>query len=213
MRFLVAAGVGVTAALLLFLLMHALISSEQEFSAADATGGMVDFIRVREDEITQLKERTRPRDPPPPDRPPPPPQIRLSNQSDRPPPVALDIDMPNIAVPVSAGSGPYLGGWSAGDPAAEGDVIPIVRIDPQWPREALLEGKEGWVRVEFTILADGSVTDPEVLESEPPRLFDRNALRAILRWKFKPRIVDGQPVARRAVQRIDFILNQEQPPQ
>jgi protein TonB len=210
MRFFVAAGVGITAALLLFLLMHTLISGDQEFAASDSSGGMVDFIRVREDEITQLKERTPPKEPPPPDRPPPPPQIRLSDQSDRPPPVALDIEMPNIAVPVSTGNGPYLGQWSAGDPAAEGDVIPIVRIDPQWPREALLAGTEGWVEVEFTILADGSVADPEVLDSEPPRLFDRNALRAILRWKFKPRIVDGEAVERRAVQRIDFILNQQQ---
>jgi len=210
MRFFVAAGAGITAALLLFLLMHTLISGDQEFATGDLNGGMVDFIRVREDEITQLKERVAPKEPPPPDRPPPPPQIRVSNQPDRSPPVALDIEVPMISVPVSAGNGPYIGRWTAGDPAAEGDVIPIVRIEPQWPREALLEGTEGWVEVEFTILADGSVADPEVLQSEPPRLFDRNAVRAILRWKFKPRIVDGQAVERRAVQRIDFILNQQQ---
>jgi protein TonB len=210
MRFLMAGGAGIAAALLLFLLMHTLISGEQEFSGADLTGGMVDFIRVREDEITQLKERVPPKEPPPPDRPPPPPQIRLSEQSDRPPPVALNIEVPAISVPVATGNGPYIGQWSPGDTAAEGDVIPIVRIDPQWPREALLEGREGWVEVEFTILPDGSVADPEVLQSEPPRLFDRNAIRAILRWKFKPRIVDGQPVARRAVQRIDFNLSQQQ---
>jgi protein TonB len=116
--------------------------------------------------------------------------------------------MPAVSVPVSTGSGPYIGQWSAGDPTAEGDVIPIVRIDPRWPREALIEGTEGWVEVEFTILADGTVADPVVLQSEPPRLFDSAARAAILRWKFKPRIVDGVAVERRAVQRIDFVLNQ-----
>ena len=90
-------------------------------------------------------------------------------------------------------------------------MIPIVRIDPQWPREALIEGTEGWVEVEFTILPDGSVEDPIVTDSEPRGLFDRNALRAILRWKFKPRVVDGEAVSRRAEQRIDFILNPEAP--
>ena len=134
----------------------------------------------------------------------------MSNQVDRPPPGSLDIEVPAISVSVSTGGGPFIGQWSPGDSAAEGDVIPIVRIDPQWPREALLEETEGWVEVEFTILPDGSVEDPVVLQSDPPRLFDRNAVRAILRWKFKPRIVDGQPVARRAVQRIDFVLNQQQ---
>jgi protein TonB len=200
MRFIIAAGAGTAVALLLFLLMHTLISGEQEFDGASGSGGIVDFVRVREDEITQLKERVRP------DRPPPP-QIRISN-TDKPPPVALDIEMPAVSVPVSTGSGPYIGQWSAGDPTAEGDVIPIVRIDPRWPREALIEGTEGWVEVEFTILADGTVADPVVLQSEPPRLFDSAARAAILRWKFKPRIVDGVAVERRAVQRIDFVLNQ-----
>jgi protein TonB len=195
--------------LLLFLLMHTLISGEQEFSSTDLAVGLVDFIRVREDEVTQFKERVQPEQPAPPDRPPPP-QITVSKQSDRPPPGSLDLEVPAISMSVSTGNGPYIGQWSPGNPAAEGDVIPIVRIDPQWPREALLEGTEGWVEVEFTILQDGSVEDPVVLQSDPPRLFDRNAVRAILRWKFKPRIVDGQPVARRAVQRIDFVLNQQQ---
>ena len=99
-------------------------------------------------------------------------------------------------------------GSSAGDPAAEGDVIPIVRIDPQWPREALIEGIEGWVLVEFTITADGSVKDVKVLESEPRRVFNRNAIRAILKWKFKPRIIGGTAVERQATQRIDFKLDQ-----
>jgi protein TonB len=209
MRFVIAAGAGATAALLLFLLMHKLISGEQEFSSTDLAVGLVDFIRVREDEITQLKERVPPEQPAPPDRPPPP-LPKMSNQSDRPPPLSLDIEAPEVSVSVPTGNGPYIGQWNPDDPVIEGDVIPIVRIDPQWPREALLEGTEGWVEVEFTILPDGSVEDPIVLQSDPPRLFDRNAVRAILRWQFKPRIVDGQPVARRAVQRIDFVLNEQQ---
>lgn len=208
MRFVIAAGAGISAALLLFLLMHTLISGEQEFTSSESNGGMVDFIRIREEEITQLKERTPPDEPEPPDEPPPPPRLRVTAQSSQPPAAVLDIEMPLISVPVSIGGGPFIGQWAPGDAASEGDVIPIVRIDPQWPREALLEGTEGWVEVEFTILPDGTVEDPIVLASEPSRLFDRNAMRAILRWKFKPRIIDGEAVSRRAAQRIDFILNQ-----
>ena len=207
MRYLIAAGTGLGVALALFLLMHTLISGEQQVTRTGLGGNVVEFIRVREEEITQLKERVRPEEPPPPEDPPKPPQIQVTDQS-KPPPVPLNIDMPRIALPVSTGDGPYIGPWSPGDQAAEGDVIPIVRIDPQWPREALLEGIQGWVEVEFTILPDGSVADPRVVNSEPRRVFDRNALRAILRWKFKPRIVDGQPVARQATQRIDFLLDQ-----
>ena len=86
--------------------------------------------------------------------------------------------------------------------------MPIVRITPQYPREALLHGIEGWVRVEFTINPDGSVRDPIVVNSQPARIFDRPAIQAVLRWKFKPRFVDGEAIARRAVQVIDFRLEE-----
>ena len=48
--------------------------------------------------------------------------------------------------------------------------------------------------------------DPVILDSEPGRLFDRSAMRAVLRWKFRPRIVAGEAVSRQAVQIIDFTL-------
>jgi protein TonB len=197
----------VVVALLLFLLMHTLITGGKQITRSDADGQVVDFIRVREEEMVNLKRRTPPKKPPPPKRPPPPPKMTIANQ-DKPPPTPLNIETPDIELSSAAGGGPFLGTWSAGDPAAEGDVIPIVRIDPQWPREALIEGKEGWVLVEFTITEDGSVKDVQVLEAEPRRLFNRNAIRAILKWKFKPRIIDGAPVQRQATQRIDFKLDQ-----
>jgi protein TonB len=127
-------------------------------------------------------------------------------KQDQPPPTPLDMETPDIDMGFS-GSGPYLGSWRAGDAAAEGDVIPIVRIEPQYPREALLKGIEGWVKIQFTIREDGTVDNPTVLGAEPRRLFNRAAIRAILRWKFKPRIVDGRPVSRIAEQVIEFKLN------
>ena len=201
MRYVISVAAGVIMALLLFLLMHSLIKGGAGFDRDDSGGQVVDFIRVRPEEITNIKERT------PPKKPPPPPKLSVQDTS-KPPPVPMNIDMPKIDVPVATGGGPYLGNWQENMSAAEGDVIPIVRIDPQWPREALLNGIEGWVKVEFTILADGTVTDPVVLEAEPRRMFDRNALRAILKWKFKPRIIDGKPVERRATQTIEFSLDQ-----
>lgn len=206
MRYLISIVLGVVMALLLFLLMHGLISGREGFDAADRGGKVIEFVRIRQDEITQIKERRVPKKPPPPKEPPPPPKMKISRQ-DQPPPTPLDIETPDIDVGYS-GEGPYLGQWQAGDPAAEGEAIPIVRIEPQYPREALLKGIEGWVRVRFTILPDGSVDNPFVVEAEPRRVFDRAAIRAILRWKFKPRIVDGQAVSREAEQVIDFKLDQ-----
>jgi protein TonB len=207
MRFFASTLLGILVALLLFLLMHSLISGRSTVERDADSSVRLDFIKVNQDEIENLKKRAPPPKPEPPKKPPPPPKMTV-NEADRPTQNMPQIEMPKVSLGVSAGSGPYLGNWSAGDPAAEGDVIPIVRIEPQFPREALIKGIAGWVEIEFTIEPDGTVSKPRVIASEPPRIFDRNAIRAIYKWKFKPRIVDGQPVARQATQRLDFNLNQ-----
>jgi protein TonB len=207
-RFVLATGAGVVVATLLFLLMHTLISGGHDVAHGDRTGGLVDFIRVRKDETVQRRNRRLPQEPEPSEEPPPPPRLQIIAESPRSPANIFEIGAPTIAVPISTGGVPLFGQWSPGDLASQGDVVPIVRTDPQWPREALIERIGGWVEVEFTILPDGTVENPVVTDSEPPRLFDRSARRAILRWKFKPRIVDGEAVARRATQRIDFVFSE-----
>ena len=71
----------------------------------------------------------------------------------------------------------------------------------------MVEGIEGYVIVEVIIAADGSVASAVVVESVPSRLFDRTVIRAVLKWKFKPRIINGVAVERRAIQRLDFSLD------
>ena len=194
---------GVLLAAALFLVMHSLIAGRDRAETARHSGAIVDMVRVRPDETLRTKQRVRPKRPPPPKAPPPPPRLRLT-QTQKPQRQMNPVRMPKIELPASAGSGPYLGQWNPGDAAAEGDAVPIVRIDPQWPREALEEGIEGFVRVEVLIGVDGATKDVRVIESKPGRLFVRNALRAVRRWKFKPRIVDGTPVERWATSTIEF---------
>ncbi len=200
-------SLGLFVALMLFWVMHTLISGTSNIKRSDDSAVRLDFIKVDQDELENVKKRTPPPEPEPPEKPPPPPKITVDNP-DQPARNMPKIDMPRISLGLTSGSGPYLGRWSAGDAGAEGDIIPIVRIEPQFPREALLKGINGWVEVEFTIEPDGSVSNPKVIDSQPPRIFDRNALRAIYKWKFKPRIVDGKPVARRAKQRMDFTVKE-----
>ena len=207
MRFLASIGAGTVVALLLFLVMHLLVGGRDGFQRPDETGKVIDFVRVKAEEIVQTRERRVPRKPPPPDKPPPPPQL----QTQAPQQVVqqrLDIETPDISA--SFTGGPVVAaGWQTGDGAADGDIVPIVRIEPTYPRDALLHGLEGWVPIKFTIAPDGSVLNPSVIDAQPPRVFNREAVRAILRWKFKPRIVDGQAVSRDAEQTIEFAINPE----
>ena len=79
------------------------------------------------------------------------------------------------------------------------DVIPLVRINPEYPSRARSRGIEGWVQVEFTISPAGTVADAKVVDADPKGLFERAALDAIGRWKYNPKVVDGRAMERRGV--------------
>jgi periplasmic protein TonB len=205
-RLLASLAAGVAVALLLFLLMQALVGGREGFEHAADDGAVIDFVRVRQEEAVQTRERTPPRRPPPPEEPPPPPRLQVSSPQS-PARQPLDIETPDI--PIAVAGGPVLAAaWQGGEPGLDAEVIPIVRIEPNYPRDAVLRGLEGWVRLRFTINPDGTVSNPVVVAAEPPRVFNREAIQAILRWRFRPRIVDGEAVPREAEQVIEFKLDQ-----
>lgn len=92
-----------------------------------------------------------------------------------------------------------------------GDASPIVRINPKYPTSAARDGIEGWVQLSFNISPTGEVIDATVVNSEPKRIFDREALRAIKRWKYRPKVIEGvaQLQTGQAVQ-LDFKLDSSQ---
>lgn len=196
-------AVGVTFGLFLF--MFKLISSGgNNNDELEAIAG-IHFGPVDIPDDVMTKNRRIPRKPPPPKNPPPPPRLQVSKmeQTIQSMPV---LDLPDLDVPMSGGEGMYLGNFASVDRTEEGDIIPVVVIRPMYPREAAMKGQEGWVKVEFTITAIGTVKNPRVIDSKPPRVFNREAIRAILKWKFKPRVVNGVAVDRVATQVIDFSL-------
>jgi len=88
---------------------------------------------------------------------------------------------------------------------ADRDVVPLVRIEPDYPMNARQRGIEGWVVLEFTISPAGTVKDATVVASEPGTIFDKAALQAVRKWKYNPKVKDGKPVERPGVKvRLDF---------
>ena len=76
----------------------------------------------------------------------------------------------------------------------DGEYLPIVKVAPQYPRRALSKGIEGFAVIEYTVTRQGTVRDPVVAESKPEGVFDKAAIKSASRYKYKPRVVDGQPV-------------------
>jgi periplasmic protein TonB len=196
----------------LFWLMYSFIGvanhSEQLIEALPA----IDFVRLRRDTQTESLERRKP--PPPPPEPPPPMQrMKIATEAAPQNNVAQSpMAIPNLGLSTSVGGGPFIGemGRAAAPDMSglfDGDIIPLQRIAPQYPRDAARAGITGWVRLEVLVNADGSVRSAKVVEAQPKGLFDASAVTAVLRWKFKPKVVDGTPVAQRGSQRIEFNIN------
>ena len=82
------------------------------------------------------------------------------------------------------------------------DIVPLVRIPPEYPARAQQRGIEGWVLLEFTITPSGTVQDPKVIDADPKGIFDDAALKALSRWKYNPKVENGVAVERRGIRVI-----------
>lgn len=75
---------------------------------------------------------------------------------------------------------------------ADGEYLPIVKVEPVYPRRAQQRGIEGFVLLEFVVTTSGAVRDPVVIEASPPGIFDQSAIRAALKFKYRPRVANGE---------------------
>jgi protein TonB len=114
----------------------------------------------------------------------------------------LQFDVPDFDVDLGLDLG--------GDIQIARELTPLVRVPPDYPFKALMDGIEGYVILRFIVTETGSVEDPEVLRAEPPNLFERAARRAVLRWKYQPQIRDGKPARVISITRVNFVLLKEE---
>ena len=92
------------------------------------------------------------------------------------------------------------------------DIVPLVRINPDYPPEALAAKREGQVIVQFTITMQGTTRDIVAVESSSPE-FAAPSVAAVARWRYQPQLQDGQPVERTGVRTVlRFQLNPQYPP-
>lgn len=113
----------------------------------------------------------------------------------------LEFDVPDFDVDLGLDLG--------GDIQIARELTPLVRVPPDYPTKALMDGTEGYVILRFTVTETGSVEDPEVLRAEPPNLFERSARRAVLRWKYQPQIRDGKPARVISITKVNFVIGPE----
>lgn len=167
----------------LVVVMFKLVDREWEDPEVKERHKLADFNMPDRNIETQYDE-------PPPERPEdPPPEPDIPEPDFAPPDVTaetVNVATPQVDVDFS--------GVQVGGIGQDGEYLPIVRVEPIYPTRAASRGIEGYVIVEFTVTTNGSVKDPVIIEAEPSSIFNRAAENAVLKWKFKPRVIDGVPV-------------------
>ena len=182
----------------LFYLMQALITKAGG-ELDESVGTVVEFVRLKKDSEPEIKKRQLPRKEKP-EEPLPPPDLNLSQSN------SLQDGLQGMVLAVGLDFA-LEGGPSIGAVASDRDIVPVVRVSPQYPPRAAERGTEGCVELRFGISTAGTVQDAEVTNSHPGTVFDRAALRAVRKWKYNPKIENGEPVERHGITvRLEFEL-------
>ena len=83
--------------------------------------------------------------------------------------------------------------------------VATMLVQPTYPAVAASRGVEGFVDVEFDVTETGATANVRILHAQPTKVFERETIKAVKRWKFSPVIRDGQPVTYLGmVQRVHF---------
>ncbi len=189
-RTLMGVCAAVPIALGLFFLMNSLI--DRQFEQDEIKAQKVAEIVVPDKEIEtnrkeELPEKVEDPDEPPPDMEP------LDFDTD------LDMSTANMAPAVAVNVSINASGLSSGD----GEYLPIVKVAPIYPRRAQTRGITGYCIVTYTVTTTGAIRDPYVeneSDCSPKGIFERASLKAAAKFKYKPRVVDGQAIEVAGVQ-------------
>lgn len=174
------AGIAMALAItvLLFYVMQSLIAGTRSIIDNADTGFIVELVKPPEMEPLKTRQET-PVRPPEPEPIPRPPEVLLDGPgiteigSNAPPPQPVTGTGPSLAL-------------------LDGVYLPIVRVEPAYPRRALSNGVEGYTIVEFDVAADGSVRNPRIIDFFPTSVFNSASLDAISKFRYKPQVENGK---------------------
>ncbi|MFT5561092.1 MAG: protein TonB [Candidatus Azotimanducaceae bacterium] len=166
----------------LFYLMNYLIQSDG-IRLEKSVGVIVDLVRVKE--MEPVKEIDRVLKPEPVIEPPPKPAPSRFNQSVL--KTANDVTLLPLTTTAKL------------DFFSDGEYLPLVKVQPAYPRRALARGVSGYTIVEFDISEQGFVQNPRVIEAIPSEIFNATSLKTIAKYKYRPKVIDGKPVTVKGV--------------
>ena len=187
LRLLLSFFLAVTVSMALFWSMQYLIATADRTLDDNKRGHLLDFVRVKREEIIERK-KNKPKKPPPTKAPPPePPLPKLDDANPDTQKIAISAGPVETSINLS-GAGFNIG-------INEGDYLPLVKVAPIYPRRATTRGIEGYCTVTYTVTGNGSVADVTVIKDQcTHNIFIKPSLAAATQFKYKPRVIDGQTI-------------------
>jgi len=166
---------------LFFIMQYLIASADPKIDTKKATK-LADILmpeREIETQIEQKVEKVEDPEEPPPD---------LDT-----PDVDMDMDtadVVNIAPQAKVEIDVSAGTMTQGD----GEYLPIVKVAPIYPRRAQSRGITGYCIVEYTVTTSGAIRDPRPVDCQPSGVFEDASVKAAMKFKYKPRVVDSEPI-------------------
>lgn len=195
MRYLLTVGAAIAVTAALFLGMQHLISDPGGEVAEPPSGPTIDMVRVQRETAPVEKQRELPQKPEVIDEPPPP-VVAAEAPSAPGPGLAVEgsIAAPKARLDLKPGAA------VAASAVSDAAATPVVRVNPTMPRKATVEQIPGTVVVAFDIGPTGSTQDVRIVEETPPGFgFGLAARKAVKRWRYRAKIVDGEPVLQKGL--------------
>ena len=191
---------GAVVTVILLYIMQAVIAIDKNPLNEAPKIRIMEFVRLIEDVPPEMRKNEITPPPPVDELPPETPKVQMNTGDLGTDVSAWDFDTPDLG----------LGQMGSGTWAQDGDYMPWFKPEPEYPTRAAQRGITGYVIVQFDVTKEGTVENPVVVEAKPPGIFDRSALRAAVKFKYKPKILNGQAVRVRGVKnRIVYEMEEE----
>lgn len=199
---------GTLTTLIIFWFMNYMINSNDNKAVQNSIYKTIDFIALKRDlREPEVKKELPPEPMEQKDPPKIPDMVQESKSSnDLEAPTPLNLDMPSLSGNIGVGGGAPKVLGKMPTPKINSALTPMVQIKPVYPSREKRMGIEGYVKVKLDVDATGHVRAIHILESKPKGAFDKSAKKALKRWRFRPKTVDGKPVAQSGELTLDFKL-------
>ncbi|MGD8120272.1 energy transducer TonB [Vibrio sp. TRT 2004] len=190
MRLLLAIPLAFACVLAIFSVMALMVDSGQRSVPDTSQSLSFNMIMLENEQDVQRRQRSVPEPPKAPQVP----QHMPTSQANAEQTQLSPVSQPSLGLSTAI-EGLAIRAPSFGDFGVNQQAMPLYRVEPRYPSQAAKRRIEGYVVIKFTIDPTGRPTDLEVLDAKPKRTFEREAIAALKKWKYQPKIVDGKALS------------------